>query len=371
MNIAHVITTIDRGGAEQQLLTLVREQLSVNESVNVYVLKGSMSLLEEFKILGAVVENLSSEPFGMRQILRLRRALKTLSPDVVHAHLPRAEILTRLALIKTSYPFIISRHNIEQFLPSNNFNISSMLSRFITRRARFVIAISNSVASFLLSQNEISQRSNLECVYYGYHKDLGEFKVTKSNVQLNSESHNVFIGTIARLVPQKDLFTLLSAFKFVVSGFADSKLVIVGDGWQKEELMHYAKFLGVNEQTSFMPSTQSRLEILHSLDVFVLTSKYEGFGLVLLEAMQANIPIVASRNTAIAEVMGEDYIGLFTTGSSKDCSEKILYWLKASQENKEKLYKDYSYKLSRFDPSKMAKRIQDLYIIARGSSKAS
>lgn len=63
MNIAHVITTIDRGGAEQQLLTLVREQLSINKSVNVYVLKGSMSLLEEFKTLGAVVETLSSKSF--------------------------------------------------------------------------------------------------------------------------------------------------------------------------------------------------------------------------------------------------------------------------------------------------------------------
>lgn len=370
MNIAHVITTIDRGGAEQQLLTLVREQLSINKSVSVYVLKGSMSLLEEFKTLGAAVETLSSKSFGLRQILQLRKALKTLSPDVVHAHLPRAEILSRLALIKTSYPFIVSRHNIERFLPSNYLNISSILSRFITRRARFVIAISNAVASFLLSQNEISKGSNLKCVYYGYQNDLGESMVAEYNVQLDSESRNVFIGTIARLVPQKDLFTLLSAFKFVISEFNDSKLVIVGDGWQKEELIDYARSLGINEQTSFIPSTQSRLEILHSLDVFVLTSKYEGFGLVLLEAMQANIPIVASKNTAITEVMGEDYIGLFTTGSSKECAEKILYWLKARRENKEKLYQRYSDSLSRFDPSKMATKIQDFYTLAQGSGKA-
>jgi glycosyltransferase involved in cell wall biosynthesis len=369
MNIVHVITTIDRGGAEQQLLTLVREQLSMNKSVTVFVLKGSMSLLEEFKTLGAVVENLSSESFGLRQILLLRRTLKPLSPDVVHAHLPRAEVLTRLALIKTSYPFIVSRHNIERFLPSNILNISSILSRFITRRSRFVIAISNAVVSFLSSQNEVSKRSNLKCVYYGYQKNLGESIVAKSNVQLNSESHNVLIGTIARLVPQKDLFTLLSAFKFVVGEFANSKLIIVGDGWQKEELVHYAKSLGINEQTVFIPSTKTRLEILYSLDVFVLTSKYEGFGLVLLEAMQAKIPIVASQNTAIIEVMGKEYIGLFTTGSSKECAEKILYWLKASPEYKEKLQQYYTSNLSRFSPSKMAANIQELYITAQGSGK--
>lgn len=369
MIIVHVITTIDPGGAEQQLLTLVREQISLNESVRVFVLKGSMSLLEEFKAAGASVENLKTAKFGLRQIIQLRRALKTFPPDVVHAHLPRAEILTRIALIKMTLPFVISRHNIEHFFPSDKLRISSILSRIITRRASLVIAISNAVASFLESNNEVSRFSNIKCVHYGYQIDLGETIETESQIKYILEHRNVLIGTIARLVPQKDLFTLLNAFKSVTSEFPDSTLVIVGDGWQKDELVHHARLLGIINQTSFISSTKSRLEILRSLDVFVLTSRYEGFGLVLLEAMQANIPIVAAENTAILEVMGERFIGLFSTGSSKECADKILYSLRLGPQNRKILHQYYTDNLQRFSPSKMAAKIQDLYHIALGTGK--
>lgn len=107
-------------------------------------------------------------------------------------------------------------------------------------------------------------------------------------------------GNLARLVPNKDHHTLLQAFAFCQKSFANAKLVIVGEGALASELQKNAP-----KNVIFTGFLDCGFKYLKAFDCFVLSSIQEAFGRVLIEAMVAKIPIVATRAHGIPEVIGD------------------------------------------------------------------
>jgi glycosyltransferase involved in cell wall biosynthesis len=235
---------------------------------------------------------------------------------IVHAHLPRAE-LVGLATIG-NFQFIATRHNVESFFPGAPKFLSRFLSRLVEWRATKIIAISNSVKTFLLNSGEVRNEDSIEIVYYGY-SPVAETKQLKSNLPFNL----LRLGTISRLAPQKDLPTMIRAFRGYNSQNSNSTLSILGAGPLESELNNFVNTLDLKTKVEFLSRSSFTRDFLLSLDVFILTSLYEGFGMVLFEAMDARIPIVASRNSAIPEVLGEEFPGLCITGDAEDFLLKI------------------------------------------------
>ena len=91
--------------------------------------------------------------------------------------------------------------------------------------------------------------------------------------------------------------------------------------------------MNLDSSVTWLGQIQNPSDLYNATDVFVLSSLYEGFGLVLLEAMQFEKPIVASNNTAIPEVIGHRHPGLAKTGDSYDFYQKILLMLSEETSN--------------------------------------
>ena len=126
-SILHVITTIDLGGAEKQLFTLATCQKEKGFDVEVVFLKDKPTLMQNFLKVGVKVD-LGFAGLGFfRQVLKLKQR-KSQENLVVHAHLPRAELLCALSLKQES--FIVTRHNSEAFFPNGSAKLSQLLSRF-------------------------------------------------------------------------------------------------------------------------------------------------------------------------------------------------------------------------------------------------
>ena len=113
MKIFHLITTLERGGAENQLVTLVREQIRDNNQVFVGYLKGKPELVTELEKMSATVLSEVSNLALILQIFKIRKIINKLEPDIIHAHLPRAELIS--SLIKGKTKLILSKHNSETF----------------------------------------------------------------------------------------------------------------------------------------------------------------------------------------------------------------------------------------------------------------
>jgi glycosyltransferase involved in cell wall biosynthesis len=103
---------------------------------------------------------------------------------------------------------------------------------------------------------------------------------------------------------------------------------------------------------------------IQTFDLFVLASKYEGFGLVLLESMQLGVPIVAARNSAITEVLGKEYNGLFQTGNAEELARMIKKYL--NEREGSHLAKNNTLRLDFFNPQRMEERLSEIYQLSLG-----
>ena len=357
--VTHLITTIERGGAEKQLLTLTREQVQSGIKVEVIFLKGKPELKKEFEESGVKVNQLLVGESFLKQISLLTKYLRK-NPSPLHAHLPKSELLA--AIVVTNKYFIFTRHNSEPFWPRGPRIVSNLLSKFVCKRASQGIAISNAVKTYLIKRGEIPTGYIIDVVYYGFQKNgsINSAGLNSITNLINGQSSNFKIGTIGRLVPQKDYPTLLSAFSNVLEKLHDAELYVVGEGYLQKELIKLSKSLGVNGKVHWLGKTEYINEFLSKIDLFILPSKYEGFGLVLLEAMVAKKPIIAANNSAIPEVLGKTYEGLFLTGDANALAQQIK--IAISDKNfSERLVQSYSSQLSSFDPSDMNKYVKSIY----------
>lgn len=323
MRIVHLITTIERGGAENQLVTLVEQQIIMGNEVEVVYLKGNPELSELLGSTGATVTDRFSNTHPLWQILNLEKFLINYN-SILHCHLPRAELFGALLSIRCKYlALVISRHNSEKFFPKAPRWFSSWLARFVTKRAKKGIAISSAVAEYNYLNSESTRGFSFEKIFYGYASSVVKTPMQDENT-IELPNGKFIYGTIARLVPQKDIPTLLQAFAKLDSKIREeSCLCIVGSGFLEEKLKKKAYELGIDGKVIWIPRTADVKEYLLQMDVFVLPSNYEGFGLVLLEAMESGVPIIGANNTAIAEVLAENAGRLFETGNVGDLCEAM------------------------------------------------
>ena len=357
--VTHLITTIERGGAEKQLLTLTSEQVQSGLKVVVLYLKGKPELRNEFEESGVEVNNLLVGKSFLKQTFLLSKYLRKNSSPV-HAHLPKSELLA--AVVITKKYFVFSRHNAEPFWPGGPRIISNLLSKYVCKRASQGIAISDAVKNYLIKRGEIPTGYTLDVVYYGFQKDNSNNPVGLSLVTnlMNGQISNYKIGTIGRLVPQKDYPTLLSAFSNVLKSVPNLELYVVGEGYLQKNLIDLSESLSINDKVHWLGKTGYIKEFLSKIDLFILPSKYEGFGLVLLEAMVAKKPIMAANNSAIPEVLGKTYEGLFSTGDVNALAQQIKAAI-SDNGYSERLVQSYASQLHLFDPSKMNRSIENVY----------
>lgn len=321
MNILHVITTMSKGGAETHLATLAREQKKRGCTVTVAFLKRDTDFwrrgLEKADI--QVIDLGFTYYSPVSPILRLRRLIKKLKPDVIHTHMPPAELYARFALLGSCsnlIPFFITKHNDERFAPIWG---EKWLAQWTARPARKIICISKAVQSFWAERGVPENMSRSEVIYYGMNIEPKNNEA-KFREEIGVTKSTVLFGYVGRLVPQKALDNLLESFALMSEQKAT--LVLVGEGPLRASLEAQTEKLAIAKRVIFAGFQKDIQNVMVGLDVLVLGSDYEGFGLVLLEAMAAERPILATGVSAIPEVVKDGETGLLVPARNPDAMAK-------------------------------------------------
>lgn len=312
MRILHVITSINRGGAENHLIELIAGLRSAGVSVDVAYLKGDGYWTARLIDLGVGVHPLYLRRNGsLGPLCRLRRLIDASRPSILHAHLPAAEIYSRAAVANcTKLPLIVSKHNDELF-NSHVWIGGDLLDQWIASRSHIIIAISEAVGVTL---KRLIPAPKITVVKYGIDAErYGSDDHTSASRALRTAwgvSESTFlVGTVARLAPQKRIDILLRAFAHLRASVGRTKLAIVGTGPMEQPLRRLEKDLGLSGDVIWVGFSDAIPEVMSAFDVFCLTSQYEGFGLVLLEAMASGCPVVASAVSAIPEIVEDGVTG--------------------------------------------------------------
>ena len=355
--IIHVITTLDFGGAEKQLCLLAKIQAQRGLRVTVIFLKSEGSLQETLIGQGVSVESKFANKNPFFQLLGLFCYLKKVEPYIVHAHLPRAELISAIATFaQRRLVLVCSKHNSERFWPSGWRIISRLLSLFVQQSSSGIIFISNSVKKFFMEEaKECKDSKNMDVIYYGYSRGA----LATAEPYLTRPKKGVLekrIITVARLVPQKNLENLILALS--LGGSNLWCLDIFGSGKLETSLRNLISSLGLEGRVRLMGKTTRIDKVMGNYDVFVLPSKYEGLGLAMLEAIDCEIPIAASSIGAFIEILGNDYPYFFKYDETISISRTIQELVSHDKIDRRAFALA---KLKKFDPNVMEQRVMDFY----------
>jgi glycosyltransferase involved in cell wall biosynthesis len=230
------------------------------------------------------------------------RAVRAEQPDLVHTHLVHADVYGGIAARVLGIPTISTRHNDDRYL----LGPFRYVDRAFARPARRLIAISDAVRRFL--ERAGHDPAKLVTIRYGLDElPAAPSDPTPAGAGIPAEAP--LAVAVGRLIEQKDHATLLRGFALVRAALPQARLAILGSGPLEAETRQLAAELGLEDAVTLPGRTDIR-DWLERADVFVHTSRWEGFGIVLLEAMLAGLPVVATRVSAVPEVVAEGETGL-------------------------------------------------------------
>lgn len=316
MKILHVITTLDVGGAEMHLLSQVRGQTARGHEVHVAYLKGHGTLVADFRSAGArEVTALGSGPGAAWRLARRMGAF-----DVVHTHLLKADMLGALVARITfrASRLVASKHNDEQVLRRPAV---SLVHGYLGNVPRRTIVLSDHVGRFVAQHGRV-RSDRITRIYYGLDRAPFEDAAARPAAERHALRESFGFGPddvvftcVARFAPQKAHDVLLQALSLArgTPNGARIKLLLVGDdpfGDGRTKAEELARRLELGPACVFAGIRRDVPALLAASDVFVMCSLWEGLGLVFLESMATGIPILATRVSAVPEVVLDGETGV-------------------------------------------------------------
>lgn len=238
------------------------------------------------------------------------RAVRAERPDLLHTHLVHADVYGAIAARVVGVQSVSTRHNDDRYL----LGPFRYADRAFARPARRLIAISDAVRRFLEQAGH--DPAKLITIHYGL-DELPSARSEPTPAAAGIPADAPLALAVGRLIAQKDHATLLRAFARVNSALPEARLAILGSGPLEAETRTLAGELGLADAVT-MPGRTDISDWLERADVFVHTSRWEGFGIVLLEAMLAGLPVVATRVSAVPEVVAGGETGVLVEAGDVD-----------------------------------------------------
>jgi glycosyltransferase involved in cell wall biosynthesis len=230
------------------------------------------------------------------------RAVRIESPDLLHTHMVHADVYGSIAAHALRTPFVSTRHNDDRYLLGPFRHVD----RAFMRGVRRIVAISDAVREFHVRAGLPAKK--LVTIHYGL-DDLPteRSEVTPEAVGIPEDAPLVL--AIGRLIEQKDHTTLLEAFARVHRTHPNARLALLGWGPLEAQTKALVHRLDLGDAAFVLGRVEPR-DWLARADVFAHTSQWEGFGIVLLEAMLSRLPVAATRVSAIPEIVVDGETGL-------------------------------------------------------------
>lgn len=361
MKIMYLLFSFTIGGTERLVTDICNEMVSKNHEVYLYIVND----LYSEDLLNTVDSNvriiLQKRSIGggakFQTILKITRFIRENRIDVVHCNsFNSPELLFLSKIINYNTKVVHTIHDVGQYKTLNW--VKCRYRSFICDR---FIAISNSVKKDIITFGV--DPNKVTVVYNAI--DLKKFAKKEDKVY---DPKHVIIGNVARINSEKKgqdiLIRALTKIKneniSIECFFAGAADVSKQDDLKKLEKL--AIMLEVGDNIHFLGNVNDVPEFLSKIDIFVLPSRFEGFGISLIEAMAMGIPCVASKLDGPAEIIGRNERGfLFEPNDVNDLANRLKELIKNYSVQKIKCNKNMEYVYKNFDIINMCEKLVEIY----------
>ncbi|GAA5252591.1 glycosyltransferase family 4 protein [Candidatus Rickettsia kedanie] len=298
MKVLNIMLSRDLGGIQQAFLdynaALEMQKIKIINITSYKAKINSFLLKTSFKLPNLV-------PIDPLSVLILKYIIYKIKPDIIIAHGNRA----------INFSKFIKSQNIKLIGIAHNYSLKGL------RKCDFVIALTHHMEEFLLKNNFAESRICILPNMINISKDFTPNKTYRKPI---------VIGVLARFVAKKGVDVFINAIKILKEKKYDIQAVIGGNGKEKDNLIALTRKLNLQGQISFTGWVNDRDKFFKQIDIFCLPSLHEPFGIIVLEAIEASVPLVSTDTEGPAEILKHMQDGLICkAGSAEDLAEKIVY----------------------------------------------
>ena len=327
------------GGAERYLLQLLPELKKRNIEVGFFctlqddnqeIIDYFTNHFDQYSIPLVVCK--SSSPVSLKTAKQLAKTIRDGQYSILHAHLMHAEIISALSkmLFKIPVPLVVTKHGYLQsfmdvygldYTKINKWSLSYQVEKFVQHFVTKNVAVSEGLADFYVLSG-ICKRQKIEVIYHGQSDNFCDGNC--SPVRLSNNQ----LLIAGRLKKFKGHILLLSALKYLINDIPDLKLIILGDGEEKKNLVKFVNNNVLNSWVVFAGYSNEVCSYFKGTDIVVAPSLAEPFGLIVLEAYSCSKPIVTFDVTAFNENVINNETGyLITPYNIEELAQKIKHLL--------------------------------------------
>ena len=361
--ILHIIKSLGRGGAE----TLLPETLNKHDKKRyqfhyIYFLPWKDQMVEEIKNQGGKVTCLSAKN-NIGILLSVRKIIayvKQHNIEMIHCHLPWAGIVGRLVGRITNVPVIYTEHNTWD----HYHKLTYFINKLSFSSQQKVIAVSKDVANSI-KINFKKPNPPVHVVLNGINteKFSRSVPVTRDiRKELGISEQSVVIGIVCVFRAQKRLSEWLEIAQKLHDKNPECRFIIVGDGPLKEEIHQKAGMLQMDNYVHFAGLQSEIRPYLAVMDIFMMSSEFEGLPIALLEAMSMGCMPACTAAGGIPELISDGTNGLLVpTTHPKLLINKLEYFLTNPEKIKQMGWASRETVLNRFSLEKMVNELEKIY----------
>lgn len=330
-DIAHVITRLDLGGAQQNTLYCVEHH--DRSAFKVHLAAGPGGQLDQQALaiadadvcLMPILKHPIRPHADLAAVAALAGWLRRHGVALVHTHSSKAGILGRLAAHRVRTPAAVHTVHGWSFNTTQPALVRALyvwLERWAARMTDRIVVVAEANIRQGLAAG-VGRPDQYRVVHSGI--DVAAFAAAPRRQVIERRSGELHVGAVACLKPQKDPLTLVRAARRVLDLEPRARFFIAGDGALRPRVEELAAQLGLGDRLVLLGWVEDVHAFLHDLDVFVLTSRFEGLPRAVLQAMAAGVPVIATAVDGVPEVISDGETGrLVAPGDHRAVAEAVL-----------------------------------------------
>jgi glycosyltransferase involved in cell wall biosynthesis len=339
LKILQLISSAGFFGAENVLLELSSALMALGHAVTIGIFDNRhtphLEVADRARERSLVVELFPCRGrIDVRTAGLIRSFVNEKAIDIVHSHGYKSNSYALASNIHSGVPLVSTCHN--WINSSARMSWYTVIDKMVLRHFNSIVAVSSSVRDQLLKSGlpdskVMSIENGVSVEQYRRKSDTVEVRKT-----LGLGLQTRVIGTVGRLSREKGHIHLLRAARTVLHSGMDCAFLIIGDGPLRAELQQQAESLGIAPHVHFAGMRYDIPRMLPSMDLFVLPSLVEGQPMALLEAMAAEVPVIATRVGDISKIIRNGESGLLVPAADENAlSDGIRHYLRNPVEAKQ------------------------------------
>lgn len=327
-----------------------------------YFLPWKDQMVEEIKQAGGNVICISADN-NLSLLLKYKEVAtycKNNKIDLIHSHLPWSGFLSRLVFKKTGIPVVYTEHNIQERYHIATRKLNAFTFNWQSKAIGVSAAVSRSINEGINPNIPVQTLLNGVNTEKFNRDDKAAIKIKK---EYNIPQDALVIGNLAVFREQKDLVSWVKAFKIINKSFPDVYGLLVGAGPKEEEIKSLVKTNGLEERI-ILPGLQTNtFDYLSAMDIFMMSSKFEGLPIALLEAMSIGCAIVSTKAGGVAEVVRNETDGILSEVGDFDSLAKSCTQLLNNPIRREEMQKAARVRVvESFSLATMVEELENCYI---------